>query len=117
MSLPVMDRIHLTKFRISNHRLQMELGRYRGLPVKERVCPNCHVIEDEVHFLLSCNLYALQRQILLSNVGMNPDYPKDINFINVMKSNDDHILSSLGVFISKAFRARDIHVKYLPKYF
>jgi hypothetical protein len=34
MSLPIVDRIHLTRFRISNHKLQIEFGRYSGIPIK-----------------------------------------------------------------------------------
>jgi hypothetical protein len=51
-------RRELTKFRLSAHRLMIELGRHIKLKVNERVCPNCQLnqVEDEAHFLLSCPL-------------------------------------------------------------
>ena len=47
----------LSKLRISNHNLEIERGRHRGLQAKERIC-KLHVclkeVEDEIHFLLKC---------------------------------------------------------------
>ena len=46
-------RRSFTKLRTSSHRLQIELGRYQGVPRHNRVCTKCssNVIEDELHFL------------------------------------------------------------------
>lgn len=51
----------LTKLRLSNHCLKIEKGRYKRpiIPREDRVCEFCieqgnRVVEDEVHFLLSC---------------------------------------------------------------
>ena len=59
----------LTKFRISNHQLAIELGRFKRppQPVSERICPMCHlnVVEDEIHFVLICPLYNVLREPLL----------------------------------------------------
>ena len=55
-------RLSLTKLRLSDHRLMIESGRRckPKTPLQERICPLCNdgsnkSIEDEVHFLLSCN--------------------------------------------------------------
>ena len=45
----------ITKFRISNHCLLIEKGRYLKIPRENRVCQLCNVVEDEKHFLLECN--------------------------------------------------------------
>jgi hypothetical protein len=49
-------RRSFTKLRTSSHRLQIELGRYQGVP---RMCTKCssNVIEDELHFLFECSKY------------------------------------------------------------
>jgi hypothetical protein len=40
-----------TKFRISDHSLEIEKGRYNKTPCEEKlICKNCGVIEDEAHF-------------------------------------------------------------------
>jgi hypothetical protein len=43
----------LSKLRISNHNLEIERGRHRGLQARERICKLClKEVEDEIHFLL-----------------------------------------------------------------
>ena len=43
------QRRYLTKLRISNHKLQIEYGRYQKLPREERICKSCDIgiVEDE----------------------------------------------------------------------
>ena len=45
----------LSSFRISDHKLQIERGRYLGTNVEERKCTDYNVIEDEIHFFCDCN--------------------------------------------------------------
>ena len=42
----------LTKFRISDHNLEIEIGRYKKVPRKQRICKACKVLDDEKHFFL-----------------------------------------------------------------
>ena len=41
-----------SKFRISNHKLEIEFGRYKNIPRNERFCKFCDqsTVEDEFHF-------------------------------------------------------------------
>ena len=61
-------RAALTRLCVGSHRLAIELGRYhkpKPLPVKERLCDLCNVVEDEYHFLciyMSLPKYIAQRQ-------------------------------------------------------
>ena len=50
------QRCRLTKFRISAHKLNIETGRYKGIPRHNRLCTRCdlNVVEDETHFLCVC---------------------------------------------------------------
>ena len=49
-------RQHVTKFRLSNHRLAIETGRHDGTAPEARYCPFCpNEIEDEAHFLFKCS--------------------------------------------------------------
>ena len=49
-------RQHVTKFRLSNHRLAIETGRHVGIPPEARYCTFCpNEIEDEAHFLFECS--------------------------------------------------------------
>ena len=45
----------LVKLRISNHKLNIETGRYDKISRFDRICPVCSLdIEDEIHFLFDC---------------------------------------------------------------
>ena len=44
-----------TKFRLSNHTLNIETGRHINIPKELRFCPFCpNSIESEIHFLIEC---------------------------------------------------------------
>ena len=52
-------RSHVTKFRLSNHRLMIETGRHNKTPREQRFCPFCpQKIESEYHFLFECPIYT-----------------------------------------------------------
>ena len=56
-------RTQFTKFRISDHNLEIEKGRHRGLSADQRFCPFCkYKVENEIHFLLECPIYKELRE-------------------------------------------------------
>jgi hypothetical protein len=60
-------RQNLTKFRLSNHKLMIEIGRHKKLSKEDRICEVCNNgIEDEVHFLVRCKLYEKLREPLFN---------------------------------------------------
>ena len=53
------NRIALTKLRLSNHKLEIEVGRHKNIPKEKRFCPFClQKVEDEIHFMLECTCYT-----------------------------------------------------------
>ena len=64
----IKDRVSMTKFRLSNHKLMIEKGRHRNLDKTMRVCPFCASVEDEIHFLCKCETFRYIRTDLLSKV-------------------------------------------------
>ena len=66
-------RTTLTKYRLSEHSLVIEVGRHRQtwLPKEKRLCPHCEqgIIETELHFLTQCTKYKDIRQNYLKNNG------------------------------------------------
>ncbi len=65
----ISERKNIARFRLSNHRLMIEVGRHRGLSRGERVCPFCPgVVEDEYHFLFDCRTYRNQREYYLRHI-------------------------------------------------
>jgi len=69
-------RISMSKFRLSDHRLQIELGRRHNVPLEERTCKKCclNVVENECHALLECTCYKDDREHYLSQVKQNIAY-------------------------------------------
>lgn len=62
--MPVTPALYeLLKFRCGSHDLEIEKGRYRGVPRDQRICTNCNLgrIEDEAHFLFECPRYYVVR--------------------------------------------------------
>jgi hypothetical protein len=100
----------MTRFRISAHVLNIEYGRYRGIKVNERVCPYCPTkVEDEMHFLLSCQKYAKLREQLLQKL---PSYPHTLEteklFIWLMANNDPNISKEVSTYLYQCFCIRQI---------
>ena len=63
------ERISLTKFRLSNHQLMIEKGRYMNIDREQRFCPLCtDSIEDEIHFLIECEAYKEKREKLFTDI-------------------------------------------------
>ena len=60
----------ITRWRLSNHKLQIEIGRYR-VPYIERAdrkCYECNILEDEYHAIFVCpafNFVRINHQPLL----------------------------------------------------
>lgn len=70
MILPTRHRSALCKFRCGVAPLRIETGRYENLPLDERKCPFCNVLEDESHVLLECSLYDDLRAVLLEKASL-----------------------------------------------
>ena len=60
----------VAQFRLSSHNLEIERGRHirPKTPVANRICLRCQTtqIDDEIHFLMQCNMFELDRKALLS---------------------------------------------------
>lgn len=75
-----MQRSHrsiLAKFRSGSLPLFVETGRYNGVPLTDRICKLCQSrqIEDERHFLLTCDFYNdLRRTLYLKAQSCNTDF-------------------------------------------
>ena len=66
------SRQSLTKFRLSNHMLNIEKGRHTTpkTPKELRFCPFCpNKVEDEVHFLLICPTYRVPRTEMINTIA------------------------------------------------
>ena len=70
LTLSYNNRITLCKFRVSDHKLAIELGRHLNIPNEERYCNLCQQgkIGNEYHFLLECNALVIIRRKYMSEM-------------------------------------------------
>ena len=91
------------KFRTTNHRLPVEVGRWHGIPLNERLCSVCnsHQIADEFHYILECTALNDVRKFYLGKYYSNK--PNVIKFKDVMSTQNEKLLRRLCMFILKIY--------------
>ncbi len=105
-------RKNITKLRISAHKLEIEIGRYKNIPVQNRICKRCNLnkVEDEQHIITSCSKYDQYREMLmnrLSEIFVDFDSLRDQEkFFLIMKCNDYEITTELSKFLSAIVKDR-----------
>ena len=101
-------RTSLSKFRLSNHQLMIEIGRHKKIPKTERYCQFCSdpVVEDEIHFLIDCKTYSSLREGTLGGWAMtklrSPYHSSKEKFILLMREPS----RELAKFVHVAMEAR-----------
>ena len=113
----VEDRIAMTKFRLSNHKLMIEKGRYLNLDINDRKCPFCQLI-DETHFLLTCSTYAILRNDLLDKVEeilrSEPLVRTDNQLMMRYLLGNTEIAPIVAKYLNRTLKIRDFLIEY-PK--
>ena len=99
----------LTKFRISDHNLEVELGRYKRIPRDQRHCKVCKVLDDESHFLFHCQINSNLRHIFLNKIlNVYPDFNQLDSFekIQLILNPDMTVLSFIVDFLKQSLELR-----------
>ena len=93
---------------MSSHRLENEKGRWHkptAIPLNDRKCKNCNILEDEFHFILECPLYQQLRKKYVNMYFLKrPNIPK---FISLINSENEIEIRNLSIYIFKAFKKRN----------
>ena len=104
------QRSTIAKFRLSDHVLEIEKGRFRRLPRSERVCPFCpSCIEDESHFLLTCPNYNILRSTLhreLNWFAPNRSNVKNTDYLTYLLNPNISNIGPITHFINQALLQR-----------
>ena len=91
----------ITKFRCSDHALEIEKGRHKKLKVEERICKICKTdVETENHFLQNCPVYENIRFQFFDIELMN-------NWNHILRCSDQKTAYNFSNFLLKAFKLRD----------
>ena len=83
------QRSFLAQVRMGILPLNVETGRYLRKPLNERLCLLCkeREIEDEYHFLCSCQRYKTERNQICSGIPNFKNLTPDDQFVSLMRLN------------------------------
>ena len=100
-AIPKYHRSLFAQFRAGILPLQVEIGRYRNLPLTERVCTLCPLgdVEDEFHLLCKCHRYAALRVPMFEKAAQ--------------ENNDFHALDELDKFVYLINSCQRAVIKFL----
>ena len=106
--IPCKLRKFLINFRTKNHRLPIEIGRWKRIPRELRICHLCrNELGDEFHYLLTCKcLSNLRKQYLPSYCHKNPNILKLRNLMNN---------TNISVQRKLSFYKKKIYIQYSLK--
>ena len=99
------------RFRCGILPLEIEVGRYRDIPLKERICQLCNnVVEDEIHFLCECPRYMDYKESLFEEAK-----EVDLSFMHMDMFEQFVFLMSnfqkpVMKFLNKAISRRTYHI-------
>ena len=92
------------------HLFYTERGRWGNsrIPVVNRVCSSCNVIEDEYHVLIECPRYVNERK------GSMPEQlrkkPSMYEFIKYLKCENETEYRKLGLLCSRIMKGHRMYV-------
>ena len=112
-------RTALSKFRTSSHTLAIERGRHTNpvTPLEKRTCRTCNELEDEIRFLVDCQMFLDERHVLFTKI--REKIPNFLNFNTLckftflLKSTDPQICTWTSKFIYNSFKKRNSSIQWL----
>ena len=115
LTLSYNNRITLCEFRVSDHKLAIELGRHLNIHKEERYCNLCQQgkIGNEYHFLLECNTLVNIRSKYMSEMY----YTNHSNwkfFKKILNSHDEKELLKLSIFIKEGMEQLNRYILCIP---
>ena len=107
-------RRNLTRLRISAHNLCIETGRHRRpckVPLDQRKCNTCDIIEDEFHFMMICDQFKEPRNVLFHKLkdlfGDLENYNNNQLFIVLMELKDFEVIKLVEKYMLSCLDIRE----------
>ena len=104
----------ITKLRLSSHKLEIEVGRWKKLTREERICRCCELgkVENETHFLFECPKYT-QKRVTMYNfikeklgIDMQKEHEQIKNLKFLFNTGELSTTNALGKYIYECFQER-----------
>ena len=91
------EKFLLVKFRTLNHRLPIEVGRWRNIIRENRICNLCNGrnLGDEFHYLFECPSLSNERKKYLESHFINR--PNILKLCNLMNSKSVSVLCNIDL--------------------
>ena len=84
----------------------IEKGRHYNIDRETRTCPYCETcIENELHFVLQCPLYASLRCKYLHDMYVND--VSVASYVRLMSSDNETAVKNVSMFVHGALKKRD----------
>ena len=96
----------ICKFRISDHALAVETGRYKNIPRENRLCNTCNILDDEQHFLFDCTLNQNIRENYFHNINLDFTLDTNTKSKTILNPETDEQVKFLGSYLKQAFTLR-----------
>ena len=111
-------RSSFAKLRLGSHKLHIETGRYskEKLIPSERICKMCelNVCEDELHFVMVCELYKHERAIFLLEINKLFPFTTNFNYTTMfgwlMANLNEIVILNTGKYLHQIFEKRSASV-------
>ena len=99
----------MAKIRSGTLCLAVETGRFRSIPLENRLCELCNSsVEDEKHFICQCPLFSTLRSKLLSDLALlSTSLSIEDLFIKIMSTKK---IYSLANYVEKAWHLRKCYL-------
>ena len=110
MNLSISARSKLAKMRTGTFPINIELGRYRNIPIENRLCETCDQkhIENETHFLLNCDAYNNLRVKLYHELNIDPTNMSEPEILDyVLCGRTEQTCLSVSAYITEAYQLRN----------
>ena len=87
--------------------LNIEVGRFRGVPADQRFCPFCiDKVESEYHFVIECPKYQQLRDVLFNELSFDPTFISNDDGMEQFTKLMSFYYKEVTVFIANAWKIR-----------
>tara|TARA_B100000586_G_C20051477_1_gene402177 strand:+ start:314 stop:760 length:447 start_codon:yes stop_codon:yes gene_type:complete len=103
------------KLRLFDHNLMIEKGRRNRPPTprEQRLCPQCKVPGDEIHFLIDCDICVNRTEFFDRVINIVPNFPNlpdsKAKFIFLMTQENDTIIKLIAKYTYEWFKLIENH--------
>ena len=99
-------RTLFTKLRCGSLNIEVNAGRYQGIPRDRRYCTFCNTADvgDEFHFLLICPFFREIRSLFIPSYYY--EFPCTDKFYEMLRSNNKKLLLDICHFLCHSMKLR-----------